>query len=114
MFSRMKIAAVAGLVGGLTVACAGVTQAFAASGPAPCASDLQGNVRCSQRIVGEVPEGGVIPHQETCARVQPLTLPAAGGSGVTRLGPEVTCAPAAKGVPPERGDGDEALFGLMS
>ena len=110
MFSRMKIAAVSGLLGGLTVACAGVTPAFAAGGPAPCTPDLQGNISCSQRITGEVPEGGVIPHQETCSPVQPVRLPAV-GAGVTRIGPEVTCAPTTMGVPDEA-DGEKGLFGL--
>ncbi|MFF8472575.1 hypothetical protein [Streptomyces sp. NPDC015414] len=114
MFSRMKIAAVSGFVGGLAVACAGVTPAFAAAGPTPCVPDLQGNISCSQRITGEVPEDGVMPHQETCAPVQPVRLPAALGTGVTRLGPEVTCAPTTMGVAPEEGDGEKGLFGLMS
>ncbi|MEW2254540.1 hypothetical protein [Streptomyces sp. NPDC047869] len=107
----MKIAAVSGLVGGLAVACAGVAPAFAAGGPAPCAPDLQGNISCSQRITGVVPEGGVIPHQETCSPVQPVSLPAAVGAGVTRLGPEITCAPTTTGEPDEA-DGDKGLFGL--
>ncbi|MER6032462.1 MULTISPECIES: hypothetical protein [unclassified Streptomyces] len=114
MFSRMKIAAVSGLVGGLTVACAGITPAFAAAGPTPCTPDLQGNISCTQRITGEVPEGGVMPHRETCVPVQPVRLPAALGAGVTRLGPEVTCDPATTGVPPEESDGEKGLFGLMS
>ncbi|MFF8949203.1 hypothetical protein ACF09I_10560 [Streptomyces sp. NPDC014940] len=113
MFSRMKFAAVAGLVGGLTVVCAGVTQTFAAGGPTPCAHDLQGNVSCSQRIKGEVPEGGTIPHQETCVPVQPLRLPAL-GAGVTRIGPEVTCSPTTVGVPPGKGDGEEGSLDQFS
>ncbi|MDO0927939.1 hypothetical protein QQY24_21950 [Streptomyces sp. TG1A-8] len=92
MFNRKKIAAVSALVGGLAAVGAGVTQAYAAAGPGTCTRDLEGNVTCAQRIEGEVPEGGVVPHQETCRPVRPATLPASLGGGTTRFGPRVTCS----------------------
>ncbi|MFE3638891.1 hypothetical protein [Streptomyces sp. NPDC059168] len=113
MFSGMKIAAVAGLVGGLAAAGAGVAPAFAAGGSAPCVPDLQGDVRCTQRITGEVPEDGFVPHRETCTPVRPMTLPAAVGAGVTRVGPEITCSPATTGASPAEGGDEEGLLGLM-
>ncbi|WP_406439684.1 hypothetical protein OHB00_31415 [Streptomyces sp. NBC_00631] len=116
--SGKKIAAVSGLVGGLAVACAGLVPAYAAAGPGACADDLMGNLTCTQRIKGEVPEGGVMPHQETCKPVQPVQLPAVLGQGTERLGPEVTCSPATVGVaPPEKGDEPDSPggpFGVMS
>jgi hypothetical protein len=109
MLSRKKIAVVSGLVGGLAVTCAGVAQAYAVGGPGICTRDLQGNVSCIQRIQGELPEDGVIPHQENCMPTQPLTLPAALGNGTMRIGPEVTCrAPA-----PDRGDTKSELGDLL-
>ncbi|MFG2359661.1 hypothetical protein [Streptomyces sp. NPDC048521] len=99
MFSRKKIAAVSGLIGGLAVASTGVAQAYAAGGPGTCTRDLAGNISCIQHIEGEIPASGIIPHQESCAPVQPLTLPSATGNGSTQLGPEVTCSPTTSGVP---------------
>ncbi|MFE1194891.1 hypothetical protein [Streptomyces olivaceoviridis] len=99
MFSTKKIVAVSGLLGGLALTCVGVAQAHAASGPGACTRDLLGGLTCTQRITGEIPDDGDTPHQETCQRVEPLTLPAALGNGQTRLGPEVTCSPATRGVP---------------
>ncbi|MFG2960575.1 hypothetical protein ACGF5O_43485 [Streptomyces sp. NPDC048291] len=116
--SGKKIAAVSGLVGGLAMACAGLTTAYAAAGPGKCTDDLMGNLSCSQRIKGEVPEGGTIPHQETCKPVRPVQLPAVLGQGTERLGPEVTCSPGTVGVAPvEKGDESETpgdAFGVMS
>lgn len=110
MSSSKKIAAVLALAGGLVVICTGVTQA---AGPGSCNRDLLGNLSCSQHIVGEVPEGGVIPHQETCTPVQPLTLPAAFGNGTTQLGPKVTCSPATTGAADEA-DASLETAGLLS
>ncbi|MFJ9814589.1 hypothetical protein ACIRU3_04825 [Streptomyces sp. NPDC101151] len=93
MFSRKKIAAVSGLLGGLAVTCTGITQAYAGGGPGICTRDLQGNVTCIQRIEGELSDdGGFFPHQENCLPTQPFTLPAPLGNGKTRIGPEVTCS----------------------
>ncbi|WP_046727332.1 hypothetical protein [Streptomyces humi] len=118
MFSGKKIAAVSGLVGGLAVACAGLASASAVAGPGACTDDLMGNLTCTQRIRGEVPEGGSLPHQETCKPVQPVQLPAVLGQGTERLGPEVTCSPTTVGVAPvEKGDEQEpgtGPFGVMS
>ncbi|MEW1779141.1 hypothetical protein [Streptomyces sp. NPDC086777] len=115
--SGKKIAAVSGLLGGLAVACAGLVPAYAAAGPGKCTDDLMGNLTCTQRIRGEVPEGGSIPHQETCKPVQPVQLPAVLGQGTERLGPEVTCSPGTVGVAPvEKGDEPESPadpFGVM-
>jgi hypothetical protein len=112
MFSRKKIAAISGLVGGLAVASTGLTHAYAAGGPGTCTRDLLGSVTCTQRIEGELPADGVIPHQENCMPVQPLTLPAALGNGTTRLGPKVTCASTTSGAP-ERADGRQEAPGLL-
>ncbi|MFG2470892.1 hypothetical protein ACGFXB_36305 [Streptomyces canus] len=98
MFNRRKIAALSVLTGGLLMTCVGITQAHAAAGPGNCTRDLFG-FTCTQRITGVIPEDGVIPHQETCTKVQPLTLPAALGNGRARLGPEVTCAAPASTAP---------------
>ncbi|WP_225822746.1 hypothetical protein [Streptomyces naphthomycinicus] len=99
MFNMKKIAAVSGLVGGLAAACAGIAQAQVGPDPRACARDLMGNISCSQHIEGRIPEGGTIPHQESCVPVQPVTVPAALGDGRVRLGPEVTCSPSTQGVP---------------
>ncbi|OIJ95843.1 hypothetical protein [Streptomyces monashensis] len=99
MFSRKKIAAVSGLVGGIAVSCVGLAQAHTAGGPGGCSNDLLGNLTCTQRIQGEVPEGETPPHQETCKPVQPVTVPGFLGTGIERLGPEVTCSPQTVGVP---------------
>jgi hypothetical protein len=107
MFNRRKIAALSALTGGLLMTCVGFAQAQAAADPGSCTRDLLGGFTCTQRISGVIPEDGVIPHQETCTQVQPVTLPAALGNGRARLGPEVTCAapaltaPDATGIAPE-------------
>ncbi|MER6028347.1 hypothetical protein [Streptomyces sp. NPDC001851] len=104
MLSRKKIAAVSGLVGGLAVTCAGLAQPYAMAGPGVCTRDIQGNISCIQRIQGELPENGAIPHQENCMPTQPLLLPAALGNGTMRIGPEVTC----RSVTPDRADKPDA------
>jgi hypothetical protein len=104
MFSRKKIAAVSGLVGGIAVTCIGLTPVCAWGNPGTCTDDLMGNLSCTQRIKGEVPEGGVIPHQETCKPVQPVRVPAFLGSGSAQLGGTVTCSPETVGVPPAKDD----------
>ncbi|MFB7506516.1 hypothetical protein [Streptomyces broussonetiae] len=116
MFSRRKIAAVSGLVGGIAVACAGITQAHAAATPGNCTRDLLGTITCTQRIKGEAPDDGAIAHQETCQPVQPLKLPAFLGQGTERLGPNVTCSPTTVGVPPdsEREAPDGSALGPMA
>ncbi|MFD5711857.1 hypothetical protein OQI_19620 [Streptomyces pharetrae CZA14] len=98
MFSTRKAAAVSGLVGGLVLVCAGITQAHTEN-PGTCTRDALGNISCSQRITGVIPESGVIPHQETCQPVQPVTLPAAAGAGTMRVGPRVTCSEETGRVP---------------
>ena len=117
MFSRKKIAAVSGLVGGIALTCIGLTPAHAA-GPGTCTRDLLGGLTCTQRIKGVVPESGVLPHQETCKPVEPLRLPAVLGNGTDRLGPEVTCSPATVGVAPPAADDEQetpgGAFGTMS
>ncbi|MER5545678.1 hypothetical protein ACWDBD_37880 [Streptomyces sp. NPDC001118] len=109
MLSRKKLVAVSGLVGGLAVTCTGLAQGYAAADPGICTRDIQGNVTCIQRIQGEVPEGGALPHQDNCMPMQPITLPAALGSGTIKYGPEVTCS-----TPPrDKGDGKMELPGLL-
>nr|WSZ17050.1 hypothetical protein OH837_28950 [Streptomyces canus] len=106
MFSRRKIAALSVLTGSLLMTCVGITQAQAAAGPGTCTRDLFG-FTCTQRITGVIPEDGVIPHQETCKPVEPVTLPAALGNGRARLGPEVTCAAPASTAPDATGTAPE-------
>jgi len=97
MFSRKKIAAVSGILGGLVVTCTGGAQAYAADTPASCGLDNQGTITCVQRVVGQTPEGDgfIVRQSQSCVPVQPLTLPVIPliNSGRTRIGPEVTCAP---------------------
>ncbi|MFI6008081.1 hypothetical protein ACIBAG_04530 [Streptomyces sp. NPDC051243] len=96
MFNGKKIAAVSGLLGGLAMTWIGVTPAHAAANPGACAPDNQGNIVCTQRIVGEIPEGGefTVRRSVTCQPTEPVTLPAAGllNSGTTRIGPHITCS----------------------
>lgn len=98
MFSMRKAAAVSGLVGGLVLTCTGIGQAHAKD-PGTCTRSADGDVTCVQRITGVVPEGGTVPHQETCRPVQPVTLPAASGNGTMRIGPRVTCSQETGDVP---------------
>ncbi|MFF4900344.1 hypothetical protein [Streptomyces sp. NPDC001068] len=104
MVNRKQITALSLLVGGLVATGAGVTQAYAAAGPGDCTRDLLGNLSCTQRFKGEVPEGELPPHQDTCQPVQPLTVPAVLGNGRARLGPEVTCSPTTWGSTGTRED----------
>ncbi|MGW1545174.1 hypothetical protein ACWCPM_34040 [Streptomyces sp. NPDC002309] len=114
MSSSKKIAAALALAGGLVVICTGVTHAaWEGRGPGSCNRDLLGNLSCSQHIEGVVPEDGVIPHQETCTPVQPLTLPAAWGNGTTQIGPKVTCSPTTTGAADEA-DATLETAGLLS
>ncbi|MEU1409952.1 hypothetical protein ABZ471_48645, partial [Streptomyces sp. NPDC005728] len=80
-------------------------------GPGICTRDIQGNISCIQRIQGEVPEDGFIPHHENCLPTQPFTLPAALGNGTTRIGPEVTCSGATSVR--DKGDGKMELPELL-
>ncbi|OLZ65789.1 hypothetical protein AV521_30795 [Streptomyces sp. IMTB 2501] len=109
MLSRKKLAAVSGLVGGLAVTCTGLAQGYAAADPGVCTRDLQGNVTCIQKIQGQIPEDGVIPHQDNCMPMQPITLPAALGNGTIKYGPEVTCS----APPRDKGDGKMEFPGLL-
>jgi hypothetical protein len=116
MFSRKKIAAVSGLLGGLAVACAGVSQAYAAAGPGTCTPDGQGNITCIQRIVGKAPDGDgyVVRQTQSCVPTQPMSLPVVGllNRGNMRIGPEVTCAPSTTAA--EKGESGVDLLGLLS
>ncbi|WP_326787261.1 hypothetical protein [Streptomyces sp. NBC_00151] len=112
MFSRKKIAALSGLIGGLAVTSMGITHAHAAGDPASCTRNPQGDVICVQHIEGETAGRDAIPHQETCMPVQSVTLPAPTGNGTTQLGPRVTCSPATSGAPRSI-DGKQELPGLL-
>ncbi|MFE1288561.1 hypothetical protein [Streptomyces sp. NPDC058751] len=112
MFSRKKIAALSGLIGGLAVASTGLTYAHAAAGPGTCTRNAQGDVICVQHIQGKSAERGLIPHQETCLPVQRVTLPAAMGTGSTQIGPQVTCSPTTSGSPRQAG-GEHGLPELL-
>ncbi|KUM72294.1 hypothetical protein [Streptomyces curacoi] len=96
MFNGKKIAAVAGLLGGLAMTCLGVGQAYAAASPLACTTDAQGNTVCTQRLTGETTEGEgfVVRRSMSCQPTQPLTLPAPGlmNHGSIKIGPEITCA----------------------
>ncbi|MER6084845.1 hypothetical protein [Streptomyces sp. NPDC001833] len=117
MFSRKKIATVSGLVGGIAVACVGLAPAYAAVGPGKCTNDLLGNLTCTQRVKGVVPEGGSLPHRETCGYVEPPTVLTLLGVESDRTRPEGVCSHAADGVAPvEAGDEQGApgrSFGAM-
>ncbi|MEY9992342.1 hypothetical protein ABIE67_004374 [Streptomyces sp. V4I8] len=95
MFNGKKIAAVAGLLGGLAMTCFGAGQAHAA-GPGVCALDAQGNTICTQQLQGQTPEGDGFTVRRTvnCQPTKPLTLPTPGllSNGQTRIGPHITCA----------------------
>jgi hypothetical protein len=112
MFSRKKIAALSGLIGGLAVTSMGITHAHAAGDPASCTRNPQGDVICVQHIEGGTAGRDAIPHQETCMPVQSVTLPAPTGNGTTQLGPRVTCSPATSGAPRSI-DGKRELPGLL-
>src|SRR5262245_38094184 len=109
MFSRKKIAAVSGLVGGIAVACVGLTPAHAAAGPGKCTNDVMGNLTCTQRIKGVVPEGGSLPHLETCGSVEPVTV-----LTIVRMVPGVTCSPTAVQVAPVEAGDEQASPGGSS
>lgn len=96
MFSRKKIAAVSGILGGLAVTCAGGAQAYAAGAAGTCAVDVQGNKTCVQRTIGTREGDELIVRQaQSCVPAQPLSLPVFPilNKGRMRIGPEVTCAP---------------------
>ncbi|MFD7019641.1 hypothetical protein [Streptomyces sp. NPDC059161] len=116
MFSRKKIAAVSGLLGGLAVTCAGASHAFAAAGPGTCTSDSHGNTTCIQRIVGNTPDGDgyVLRQAQGCVPTEPLSLPVVGllNRGNMQIGPQVTCSPNNPG--PERGEEGGSPLGLLS
>ncbi|MEV1079497.1 hypothetical protein AB0I98_14760 [Streptomyces sp. NPDC050211] len=96
MFNGKKIAAVSGILGGLAMTFVGVTHASAAGGPGVCTLDAEGSIVCTQRIVGQTPEGDgfTVRRSVNCQPTEPLTLPAPGllNNGQTRIGPHITCA----------------------
>ncbi|MFI6683137.1 hypothetical protein [Streptomyces sp. NPDC050485] len=115
MFSRKKIAAVSGLLGGLVVTCVGATQAYAAAGTGSCVSDHQGGMSCVQRIVGNTADGDATLRQsQGCVPTEPLRLPVVGllNRGNMDIGPRVTCSPTNPG--PERGEEGVSPLGLLS
>ena len=95
MFNGKKIAAAAGILGGLAMTCLGATQAHAA-GPGACTMDPGGNIICTQQVQGQTPEGDgfIVRRSVNCQPTQPLTLPTPGllSNGQTRIGPHITCA----------------------
>ncbi|MFI7410466.1 hypothetical protein ACIBU0_17570 [Streptomyces sp. NPDC049627] len=96
MFNGKKIAAISGLLGGLAMTCIGVTQANAAADPPACTTDSQGNTHCTQRIVGQTPEGDnfIVRRSVNCQPTKPVSVPAPGlfSNGQTRIGPHITCS----------------------
>jgi hypothetical protein len=115
MFSRKKIAAVSGLLGGLALTCTGVAQVHAAVGPGTCSVDAQGNITCVQRISGEKAEDGgfVLRQAQGCVPMKPFSLPGIPllNNGSTRIGPEVTCLPTTTSAP-DSSDKSEGGLGL--
>ncbi|MGN9760752.1 hypothetical protein [Streptomyces sp. SD31] len=103
MFNGKKFVAVSGLLGGLAMTWIGAGQAYAMALPGVCGADAQGNIICTQRIVGETREGEDIALRRsvTCQPTKPVTLPAAGllNHGTVKLGPEITCAQEAPEAP---------------
>ncbi|MER7838802.1 hypothetical protein ABTY98_23725 [Streptomyces sp. NPDC096040] len=114
MFNRKKVAALSVLVGGLAVTCTGISQAHAGGGPGACTKDILGNLTCTQRFKGELPEGELPPHRDTCQTVEPVTVPAVLGNGRARLGPEVTCSPTTWGSNGTREDRHAAQWRATS
>lgn len=96
MFNGKKIAAISGLLGGLAMTCIGVGQAHAAANPGNCTTDSQGNTTCTQRIVGQTPEGDnfIVRRSVNCQPTKPVSVPAPGlfSNGQTRIGPHITCS----------------------
>ncbi|MGI5376378.1 hypothetical protein ACQEV2_19385 [Streptomyces sp. CA-251387] len=98
MFNGKKIAAISGLLGGLAMTCIGIgiTQAHAAADPPACTTDSQGNTNCTQRIVGQTPEGDnfIVRRSVNCQPTKPVSVPAPGlfSNGQTRIGPHITCS----------------------
>ncbi|MFI9047565.1 hypothetical protein [Streptomyces sp. NPDC053427] len=99
MFSRKKIAAASGLLGGLVMICAGATQAYAGGSAGTCIRDTQGNITCMQRNNGYTSDDGkyVVHQAQDCLATKPLSWPADGllNKGSTRIGPAVNCSNAA-------------------
>ncbi|MEU9110321.1 hypothetical protein AB0D04_00670 [Streptomyces sp. NPDC048483] len=96
MFSRNKLAAASGLLGGLVMICAGATEAYAGGSAGTCARDTQGNITCMQRNGGGTgDDGGFALHQaQDCLSTKPLSLPAGGllNKGAMHIGPSVNCS----------------------
>ncbi|MFG2136894.1 hypothetical protein [Streptomyces sp. NPDC048650] len=97
MFSRKKIAAVSGLLGGLAMmTCAGATQAFAVGSTGTCAPDSQGNISCMQGNTGYSSDDGryVVNQTQNCLGTKPVSLPAGGllNPGTTQIGPALNCS----------------------
>ena len=74
MFSRKKIAAVAGLLGSLVVTCMGAGQAHATGGPGSCTRDILGNITCIQLYEGVMPGGDLyaLRQAQTCVPIEPV------------------------------------------
>ncbi|MEK2475007.1 MULTISPECIES: hypothetical protein [Streptomyces] len=108
MFSRKKIAAVAALMGGLTVACVIAPQAQAADTRGFCTRDVQGNVSCLQKTTSDDGKYS-LTQQQNCQPSSPLQLPTHGvlNPGTMLVGPAVTCSNSA----PVPGDSQPAMDG---
>ncbi|MFJ9420211.1 hypothetical protein ACIRPT_39585 [Streptomyces sp. NPDC101227] len=101
MFSRKKIAAVSGLLGGLAMTCAGVTQAYAGGSVSDCARSALGNRVCihkGQHVYKSKNGSYVIKQSKDCTTIsrQRLLWPEDallnGARQSTKIGPAVSCS----------------------
>lgn len=107
MFNQKKSAAIAWLVGGISMTCVGIGHAVAAGAAPQCTIDAQGNEVCvtkSQSSYTSEDGSYHLSQSQDCTTVE---RPAAqtpqvsvGQPGTTRIGPVVSCsnnAPAPQG-----------------
>ncbi|MFI9047577.1 hypothetical protein [Streptomyces sp. NPDC053427] len=101
MFSRKKIAALSGLLGGLAMTYAGATQAYAGGSEGDCHRSALGNRICvykGQSLYKSKHGRIVIRQAKDCSAAsrQRVFWPESGllnsGFGITRIGPAMECS----------------------
>lgn len=107
MFDHKKAAAVAWLVGGLSMTCVGIGQAVAAGSAANCTYDAQGNKTCVTKSSNSYTSDDGRYHLDQSQDCTTVSRPQAqapqvslGQPGTTRVGAVVGCsnnAPAPEG-----------------
>lgn len=107
MFDHKKSVALAWLVGGFSLACAGVGQAVAAAAPTSCTYDADGNQICVSKSDSSYTSGDgayhLQQHQDCTTVSRPIMRTpqlSLGQPGTTRVGAVVGCsnnAPAPQG-----------------